>query len=377
MNFGFTEEQEILRREVRKFLDENAPLEEVRRQVETSEGFARDLWNRMAGLGWIGLTVPEAFGGAGMGLVTLVVVLEEMGRSLFPSPLLSQVLAARAIERAGDEAQKSRLLPSLGDGSRIATIALLEQSDRYDPAGTALLAEVEGDTDVLRGRKCFVPHGGAADAFVVVYRTTAGDGAAGISLAVVEKGAAGVTVEEPPVVDATKRFATLTLDGVRVDGSDRLGARGEGWTTVAGVIEIGAMLVAAEAIGSAEGGLRLTTDYARERLQFGSPIGRFQGVKHPLAEMYVDIESFKSLVYYAAWALDQGAADASLAVSRAKAYASEVLPRFGLEGVELHGGIGYTWEYDIQLYLKRARWVRPAFGDADHHYERVAALGGL
>lgn len=377
MNFGFTEEQEILRSEVRKFIDEHAPLEEVRRITDAPEGFSRELWSRMGGLGWLGLTIPEAHGGSGTGLVTLVVLLEEMGRTLFPSPLVSQVLAARAIERRGSEDQKQRLLPALADGSCVATVALLEEVDRYDPAGMALVAAPEGGSERLRGRKTFVADGAAADLFVVAYRSSAGAGEEGVSLAVVEKGAAGVSVEDLPPVDPSKRLAHLILDGVEVDDGARLGARGAAWGTVADLVDVGATLVTAEAVGSAEGGLALTTSYARERLQFGSPIGRFQGVKHPLAEMFVDVESFKSLVYYAAWALDQGAADASLAASRAKAYASEVMPNYGLQGVELHGGIGYTWEYDIQLFLKRARWMRPMFGDADHHYERVAALGGL
>ena len=143
------------------------------------------------------------------------------------------------------------------------------------------------------------------------------------------------------------------------------------------LIDVGAALVAAEVVGAAEGAIQITADYARERVQFDQPIGRFQGVKHPLAEMFVDVESFKSLVYYAAWALDRDADDAGRAVSRAKAYASEAFARIGVDGVQLHGGVGYTWEYDIQLFLKRSKWARPAFGDADYHYERIARLGGL
>jgi len=146
---------------------------------------------------------------------------------------------------------------------------------------------------------------------------------------------------------------------------------------VAELLDLGTALVAAETVGAAEEAVRLTTDFAKQRIQFGEPIGRFQGVKHPLAEMYVDVESFKSLVYYALWAIDEGAEDASIAVSRAKAYASDTFPRMGIDGVQLHGGVGYTWEYDIQLYLKRGKWMRPVFGDADHHYERIARLGGL
>ena len=156
---------------------------------------------------------------------------------------------------------------------------------------------------------------------------------------------------------------------------DLLGEAGKAWAGVQRLLDRAVAAVVAESIGAAEGALQLTVDYAGDRQQFDSPIGRFQGVKHPLAEMFVDIESFKSLLYYAAWCLDEGE-DARRHVSLAKAYASEALPRIGVDGVQLHGGVGYTWEYDIQLYLKRSKWVRPAFGDADFHYDRVAQLGG-
>ncbi len=178
-------------------------------------------------------------------------------------------------------------------------------------------------------------------------------------------------------MDLTKRSGKLVLDGVRVADDALLGEIGQAAGTIRWLVDVGATLVAAEAVGSAEAALTTTTDFAKQREQFDSKIGRFQGVKHPLAEMYVDVESFKSLVYYAAWCLDEAADDASLAASRAKAYASEAFARMGIEAVQLHGGVGYTDEYDIQLYLKRSKWVRPAFGDSDYHYDRIAALGGL
>ena len=181
----------------------------------------------------------------------------------------------------------------------------------------------------------------------------------------------------PPTIDATRRLGKLTLDGVRVGPEAVLTGPGDGWATVSRLIDCATAALTAEMIGAAEAVHALTVQYARDRVQFGSPIGRFQGVKHPLAEMYVDIESFRSLVYYAAWCLDEGHEDAALAASRAKAYASEAFARIGLDAIQLHGGIGYTWEYDAQLYLKRAKWARPMFGDADYHYERVASLGGL
>jgi alkylation response protein AidB-like acyl-CoA dehydrogenase len=377
MNFGFTEEQELLRAELRKFLDQNAPLEEVRKIVETPEGFSRELWKRMAELGWVGLTAPEQFGGVGMDFVTLLVVLEETGRSLFPSPLISTVLAAKAIEKLGDELQQSRWLPGLADGSRIGVLAVLEESDRLDAAGIELLGIADGDATVLSGTKLFVNDAGAADLLVVAYRSDSGPEAERISLAVIERDTPGLSTEDFPSMDLTKRVGRVNLDGVRLGGDQLLGAPGGAWKEIAWLLDVGAALVSAEMVGAAEGALQLTAEFAKQRIQFDTPIGRFQGVKHPLAEMYVDVESYKSLVYYAAWALDQGSEDAALAVSRAKAYASESFARIGVDGVQIHGGVGFTWEYDIQLYLKRSKWARPAFGDADYHYERVARLGGL
>jgi alkylation response protein AidB-like acyl-CoA dehydrogenase len=341
MNFGFTEEQDLLRAEVRKFLDQNCPLDEVRKLIETPEGFDRNLWARMAELGWVGLTLPDAHGGVGLGWVDLVVVLEETGRSLFPSPLVSTVLAAKALDLAGGEAQQAEWLPGF----------------------------------VLRGEKLLVMDACTANVFVVAFRS--GPAPEQISLALVPREAAGLEVEPHVTVDLTRRMGRLRFDAVAVPREALLGEAGSGWPVVSHLLDCGATAVTAEVIGAAERALQLTTEYAQQRVQFGQPIGRFQGVKHPLAEMYVDVESFKSLCYYAAWQLDEDSDEAPLAVSRAKAYASDAFARIGIEGVQLHGGVGYTWEYDIQLYLKRAKWARPAFGDADWHYERANRLGGL
>jgi alkylation response protein AidB-like acyl-CoA dehydrogenase len=371
MDFGFSEEQELLRAEVRKFLDRNAPLDEVRKIMASEAGLDRALWQQMAELGWVGLAIPDEHGGTGLDLVTLIVLLEETGRTLFPSPLISTIVAAKAIELAGSDEQQARWLPGLAAGTTIGSFAYLEDSDRHDLEGIALLGKRDGDATLLSGTKQLVSDTASADFFVVAYRT--GSGRDAVSLAVVESGAAGLGVDHFPTLDATKRLGRLRFEDVRIEAGARLGEEGAAGAIVSQLLDIGALLVTAEAVGTAEGAVATTTEFAKQRVQFGSPIGRYQGVKHPLAEAYVDVESFKSLVYYAAWALDEGADDASRAVSRAKAYASEALPRIGLEGVQLHGGVGYTAEYDIQLYLKRSKWVRPAYGDADHHFEKLAA----
>ncbi len=372
MNFGFTEEQELLRSEVRKFLDDNCPLEEVRKISESPEGFSRELWKQIAELGWLGLTVPEEHGGAELGWVDLVVILEEAGRTLFPLPLISTTLAAAAIRESGSAEQQARWLPGIADGSLIGTLAFLEEDDIQGAEGIQL-RPADG-TATLRGEKLFVCDAGVADLFVVALRS--GEGPEDLRLAVLERGAEGLSSEDLPGVDLTKRLGRVRFDGVRLAADAMLGG-GQAGAAIARLQDLGATALAAEMIGAAEAALQLTVSYAGDRVQFGQPIGSFQGVKHPLAEMYVDIESFKSLVYYAAWCLDEGHEDAALAASRAKAYASEAFARIGLDAIQLHGGIAYTWEYDAQLYLKRSKWARPIFGDADYHYERVASLGGL
>jgi len=377
MNFGFTEEQELLRAEVRKFLDQNASLERVRIIAEAEDGPGTDpaLWARMAELGWVGLNMPEEHGGTGLDLETLLVVLEETGRTLFPSPLISTVIAAKAIERFGTAEQQARWIPGLADGSRIGTFAILERSDTLAPEGVETLAKPDGDELILSGEKLFVSDAGAADLFVVAVRS--GSDAQSLSLVVVEKGADGAVAVDFDGMDLTKRIGSLSLEDARVGTDCVLGEQGAAWPAIQWLLDLGAALVTAEAVGSAEAALKITTDFANERIQFGEQIGKFQSVKHPLADIYVDVESFRSLVYYAIWALDQDADDARVAVSRAKAYCADGFPQAGIMGVQLHGGVGYTWEYDIQLYLKRAKWVRPMFGDADYHYERVALLGDL
>ncbi|MFI5316372.1 MAG: acyl-CoA dehydrogenase family protein [Myxococcota bacterium] len=375
MDFGFSEEQDLLRAEVRKLLDARSPLEQVRKIMETGPGYEPDLWRELAELGWLGLTIPESYGGAGLGWVDLVVLLQETGRSLFPSPLISTTLAAAAILDSGSEEQRQRWLPSLADGTRIGTLALLEASDVIAPTGIALEGKPDGDAFVLTGEKKFVADAGAANLFAVAFRT--GSGAQDLALGIVDAGSPGVSPKGFATIDATKRLGALTLDGVRVPRSALLGAPGRAWPAIERLFDLGALAVTAELTGAAEAALALTVQYARDRIQFGHPIGKYQGVKHPLAEMYVDLESTKSLLCYAAWAVAESPSELPRSASLAKAFGSDAFARIGIDGVQLHGAVGYTAEYDIQLYLKRSKWARPAFGDSDFHYERVARLGGL
>ena len=374
MNFGFSQEQDLLRHEVRKFLDEQCPLREVRRVMASVEGHSPAHWKQLGELGFLGLVISEEFGGAGLGWEELVILLEETGRSLFPSPLISTMLAAAALLDLGSEAQKKRWLPLIASGEAIATVAVPDGDDPVLVEGIALRAAVDANGLVLSGEKRFVADAAQADLFVVAART--GDGATDLSLLLVEADAAGVSVESAPTLDRTKRMGHLRLDGVRVAADAVLGEAGEAASAIERHLDRGAAAVTAEIVGAIEGALEMTVQFAKDRTQFGRPIGQYQGVKHPLAEIYVDLECLKSLLYYAAWALDSSPEEGPSAVSAAKAFGSEAITRAGIDAIQLHGAIGYTEEYDIQLYLKRSKWARPAFGDEEHHYERVASLGG-
>lgn len=375
MDFGFSEEQEMLRDQVRRFLDDRCPLDQVRTIAASEEGYSRELWRQLSDLGWLGLTLPEEYGGVGLSWVDLVVVLEETGRTLFPSPLLSTTLAGTAINEFGTPAQRQQWLPGLANGSCIGTIALLDELDFHAPQAIKMTGEASAEGYVLSGEKRFVQDAAAADVFIVAFRTGPGDDE--LALAIVSAQDKGVSVAATEGWDRTKRSGVLQLDGVQVPAAALLGETPLGATAIAMLTDRGALAVSAEAIGVCEGILSLTSQYALDREQFGSPIGRYQGVKHPLAEIYVDIECMKSLVYYAAWALTGQPDDAPFAMAKAKAYASESICNAGVAGVQLHGAIGYTDEYDMQLYMKRSKWSRATFGDEAFHYDRIANFGGL
>ena len=372
MDFGFSEEQDLLRSSVRRFLDERCPLEEVRRLSETSPGYCEAQWAELAALGWLGLTIPEAYGGAGLGWVDLIVVLEETGRSLFPSPLLGHVLCSTAITELGNPVQQERWLPGLAAGSCIGSVALIEESDLSAPEGTQLRGvPVDGGYE-LSGQKRLVPDPETAGLFIVSFCT--GDAPDDIALAVVDAQSTLVSAKSFPMIDATKRMGNIELNAVVVKNEDILATGAEAVTRL---LDAGALAVTAECSGAVDAAIKMTARYACDRLQFGRPIGQYQGVKHPLAEMYVDLESFRSLLYYAAWCRDTGQEDRSRYASLAKAYATDAFIRTGLDSIQLHGAAGFTTACDIQLYFKRSKWARPMFGDADFHYERVLELRGV
>ena len=357
MDFGFSEEQNLLREQVLRFMTDACPLSVVRAQ---NGGLPPELWRQAADLGWLALIVPEAYGGVGLKWVDLAVVLEEGGRGLCPLPIVSQALAATAIDRCAGDDVKGEWLPKIAAGEAVFGVGLYDDATWIDAEGIRLPG---GAT--LTGAKPFVSDATAATHLMLATRT-----GEDLHLAVVD--AKHTRLAAQPGIDRTKPFGTATLDGAAPLAAFPISS-----DDLAFLTDCGAVAVTLEAVGAAEAVLGLTAEYAKNRIQFDNPIGKYQGVKHRLADMFVDIESFKSLAYYAVWAIDDAPDQLPRAASLAKAYASDAFARIGIEGVGLHGAIGFTAEYDAQLYLKRSKWVRSAFGDADYHYRRAASLGGL
>jgi len=377
MNFGFNEEQELLRSTARKFFENECASQVVRTLMETPEGVTPALWSKLAEQGWLGLTYPEAYDGMGLGLVDLVVLMEEMGRAVVPGPYFSAVLLGGGIIlEAGGEAQKKEWLPKIAGGQARVTLAWMEPSAELGPDGITLAALEKGGTYTLSGTKLFVHDAHTADAIVVAARTGK-SGADGISLFLVPKGAKGLTVTLLPTMDQTRKLCEVTLKGVSLGVDGRLGEIGGGWTALARVLDRATVALCAEMCGGAQKVLDMTVEYAKIRQAFGRPIGSYQGVKHKAADMLVDVENSKSITYYAAWAMDEGVSEGPLAVSMAKAYVSDAYRRVSANGIQLHGGIGFTWEHDLHLYFKRAKGSEFTFGDATFHRERVAQLVNL
>lgn len=379
MDFGFTQEQEQLRAQVRRLLDTELPLARILAGSARPQPLDRALWKRTAELGWPGITVPEAHGGLGLGCEDLIVVLEEMGKSLCPLPLLATDAAVAALRALGTDAQCAAPLPAIAAGACVATLAVLEESDLLAPdaiatrasaAGVAAASAAAAPGDVvLDGVKLFVPDAQHADLILVAAREDAG-----VSLFVVPADAPGVRVTPLVVVDTTKPAAEVCLEAVRLPASARLGAPGGAWPAIMRVLDRMTVGLAAEMVGAADAALAMAVEYAKVRRQFGSPIGRFQGVKHRCAELLVDIESARSLVYYGAWAVEHDPAQAASYASMAKAAAADALDAAGEECIQIHGAIGYTWECHAHLFYKRGRHCHVWMGAPDEHYERVLAL---
>jgi len=371
VNFAFSEEQEELRRTVRAFLDQKSPESEVRRLMDTEQGYDEAVWRQMGEqMGLQGLIVPEEFGGSGYSYVELIVVLEEMGRSLLCAPYFATVaLAANALIHSGDDQAKKEFLPGIASGETIATVAFTEPSGKWDEAGITMAATKSGDDWKLSGTKMFVLDGHTADLIIVAARTSAG-----VSLFVVSGDAAGLTRTALSTMDQTRKQAKLEFSDTpaRLIGTD-----GAGWTVLSTVLDLAAVALAAEQVGGAQRCLDMAVEYAKVRVQFGRPIGSFQAIKHKCADMLLEVESGKSAAYYAGWCAAEMNEELPSVASLAKAYCSEAYFHAAAENIQIHGGIGFTWEHPAHLYFKRAKSSELLFGDPTYHRELLAQRIGI
>ena len=371
MNFAFSEEQDELRRITRAFLESKSSEAEVRRLMETTEGYDPKVWSQMANeLGLQSLTIPEEYGGQGFTYVELTVVLEEMGRALLCAPYFSSVvLAANAVLHSGDEAAKKEILPGIASGETIATLAFTEPNGRWDEAGIEATATKDGDAWKLNGTKMFVLDGHIADRIIVAARTDAG-----VSLFSVAGDASGLTRTALSTMDQTRKQAKLELADVP---ATLIGTDGAGWTTLDRVLDLAAVSLAAEQVGGAQFVLEMAVQYAKDRVQFGRPIGSFQAIKHKCADMLLEVESAKSAAYYAGWCASELNDELPSVASLAKAYCSEAYFHAAAENIQIHGGIGFTWEHPAHLYFKRSKSSELLFGDPTYHRELLAQRLGI
>lgn len=352
MNFGLSESQQILKNNARKFFAAECPVSEVRRIMETASAHDEKLWRRMAEQGFLGVVIPEEAGGMGLGMVELAALSEEMGRALVPGGFLSTLLAAAAIDGAGSK----KHLAAIASGEVKATFALVEAGGSWDPDRVAMPG--------LKGEKMFVPDAGSADVVVVAARDQG-------ELALYLTDAKSVKKTAMPAVDLTRRLYKLEF----TDTAGELLARGEAARKALDhALDLATVALCAEMAGGMQRTMEMAVEYAKTRKQFGKPIGQYQAVQHQCADMLIWTESSRSAAYYAAWALDNQASDARAAVSVAKVYASDACREVGNRGVQVQGGMGFTWENDVHLYYRRAKASEIAFGDATFHRERIARL---
>jgi len=371
VNFAFSEEQEELRRTVRAFLEDKSPSAEVRRLMETTEGYDPGVWEQMGSqLGLQGLAIPEEYGGSGYSYVELIVVLEEMGRALLTAPYFSTVaLAANAILHSGDDAAKKELLPGIAGGETIATLAMTEDNGRWDAEGITATATKSGGGYTIDGHKMFVLDGHTANLIIVAAKT--GDN---VSLFTVAGDADGLTRTALATMDQTRKQARLEFSATP---AKLLGTEGEGWPVLSRVLDLAAVALAAEQVGGAQKCLDMSVDYAKVRVQFGRPIGSFQAIKHKCADMLLEVESAKSAAYYAGWAAAELNDELPTVASLAKAYCSDAYFHAAAENIQIHGGIGFTWEHDAHLYFKRAKSSQLLLGDPTYHRELLAQRIGI
>jgi len=377
MDLDFTEEQDMLRNSARDFLSTECDKKMVRTIEESEEGYSAEIWGKMAELGWQGLMIPEQYDGMGMGFFDLVVVFEEIGRNVLPSPYFATaVLGSPPIVEAGSEELKKEILPRVATGEAIMTMALTEPSAGYTADCVELKAEDRGDSFVLNGTKLFVEFASASDYMVVVARTgSGGDPEDGITLLLVESNSPGIKIDAFATTGTDKQ-CEVAFDNVSVPKSNVIGEVNKGWPVVAKTLKMATMTKCAEMIGGMQAVLDMSVAYAKERVQYGRPIGSYQAIQHMLADMFIRTDTSKNIVYEAAWMVSEGLECADK-VSIAKAWCNEAYKKVTEDGVEVHGAIGTTRDHDMGLYYRRSMAADPAFGNTEDHREVVARSLGL
>jgi acyl-CoA dehydrogenase len=365
MNFDFSDEQKQLRDQVRRYLSDNCTPKEVRAVLEGKDTFDRNVWKGLADLGLLGIAIPEEFGGAGAGGLELCVVAEELGRALAPVPYSSTVyLASELLMLAGSDAQKKAWLPKIASGEKIGTLALVEGVG--DPTPKSIKVSYSGGK--LTGTKALVPDGGIADFAIVVARETAGDDERGIGLYIVDLSGAGFSRKGIETVDPTRNHAEISFNGAV---AEPLGQPGQGWAHLTKVLDRAAVLVAFEQIGGADKALEMGRDYALDRMAFGRPIGSFQAIKHMLADMYVAATLARSNAYYGAWALSTDAGELAEAAANARVSATQAYQLCAKNNTQVHGGMGFTWEFDCHLHYRRSNLLALTLGSLSHWENRL------
>jgi len=385
MEFAFTEEQQMIRETAAQFLADNCDSAAVRRAMATEAGFEPAMWSRVCGeMYWSAIHIPEEYGGLGLGYVELVAVIEQMGRYLLCAPFFSSIcLGANALLVAASEEQKAEYLPRIADGSSRATLAWCDASGRWHADGISATAARSGEGYVLNGSYRYVVDGHTADLLVVAARAPGSRGGDAISLFVLPADAAGVTRRWLPTMDQTRKLAEIRLDDVRVPAAALLGAEGEAGAALEKTLALAIVALAAEQAGGAQQILDMAVAYTRERQQFGRAIASFQAIKHKAADMMLKAEAAKSAAYYAACVAQEALAGGEQgeqlreAASLAKAYCSETYFFNAGTALQMYGGVGFTWEYDVHLYFKRARASESFLGDASAHREHIAVELGL
>lgn len=377
MDLDFTEEQDMLRNSARDFLSTECDKATVRKIEESDEGYSLELWSKMADLGWQGLMIPEEYDGMGMGLMDLVVVFEEIGRNVLPSPFLATVVLGTApIVEAGTEEQKKEILPRVATGEAILTLALTEPSVGYSADCVELKAEDKGDKFMLNGTKLFVEFASACDYMVVVARTKSGGNPEdGITLFLVDSKSPGIKIE-PFVTTGMDQQCEVVFDNVSVPKVNMIGELNKGWPIVAKTLEKATVAKCAEMVGGMQAVLDMSVAYAKERVQYGRPIGSYQAIQHMLADMSIRVGMSKNILYEAAWMVSEGLPAAGK-LATAKGFCNEAYKKVTVDGVEVHGAIGTTRDHDMGLYYRRAIVADSTFGDTESQREAVAIELGL